>query len=125
MKILNQLNNNEWELLKKQYLKMEHDLNLVGEYVSWENINMLTEMSQKVAQTANMNHEKLRNSLANVSKDLKTVEEKLKVNLGPKGISQRKHENYTNNFSLSYLQKENDGAKKALFESAKLRKCLG
>jgi phosphoenolpyruvate carboxylase len=125
MKTLNQLNNNEWELLKKHYLKMEHDLNLVGEYVSWENINMLTEMSQKVAQTANMNHEKLRNSLENISKDLKTVEEKLKVNLGPKGISQRKHENYTNNFLLSYLQKDNDEAKKALFESAKLRKCLG
>ena len=125
MKTLNQLNDNEWELLKKHYLKMEQDLKLVGEYVSWENIDMLTEMSQKVAQTANMNHEKLRDSLANISKDLKTVEEKLKINLGPKGISQRKHENYTNNFLLSYLQKEDDEAKKALFESAKLRNCLG
>ena len=125
MKVLNQFKDGEWELLQRYYLKMEHDLNIVGEYVSWENINMLMEMSRKVAQVANMNPEKLKNALASITNDLKTVEEKLEVKLGPKGISQRKHENSTNNFLLSYLQQEDTEAKKALLESAKLRKCLG
>lgn len=125
MKALNQLNEKEWNLIEKYYLKMKHDLNLVGEYVSWKNINTLIEMSKKVSQIANMNMEKLKSSLTSISNDLKTVENKLGVKLGPKGISQRKHENFTNNFLLSYMQREEAEAKKALFESAKLRKCLG
>ncbi len=125
MKVLNQLNDNEWKLLQKHYIKMEYDLNVVGEYVSWENINMLMEMSQKTAKKANMNEEKLRSTLSNILDDLKTVEEKFGVKLGPKGVSQRKHENFTNNFLLSYMQSEDNEARKALIESAKLRKCLG
>jgi len=125
MKVLNQLNDNEWKLLQKHYIKMEHDLNVVGEYVSWENINMLMEMSQKTAKKANMNEEKLRSTLSNILDDLKTVEEKFGVKLGPKGVSQRKHENFTNNFLLSYMQSEDNEARKALVEAAKLRRCLG
>jgi phosphoenolpyruvate carboxylase len=125
MKALNQLNDKEWALLKKYYLKMQPDLKLVGAYVSWENINMLIEMSCQTAKRANMGEEKIKKSLTSSLEDLKTVEEKLGVKLGPKSVSERKHENFTNNFLLSYLQKEDAEAKKALLESAKLRKCLG
>lgn len=125
MKALNQLDDNEWTVLKRHYLKMEHDLKFVGEYVSWENINMLSEMAQDIAKKANMTEEKLRSALSNIIDDLKTAEEKLAVKLGPKGVSQRKHENFTNNFLLSYMQKEDAEANKALLEAAKLRKCLG
>jgi phosphoenolpyruvate carboxylase len=104
---------------------MEYDLKLVGEYVSWENINMLIEMRSQMAKRANMKEEKIKNALTNILEDLQTVEENIGVKLGPKGVSQRKHENFTNNFLLSYLQKEDTEAKKALLESAKLRKCLG
>jgi phosphoenolpyruvate carboxylase len=125
IKALNILDDKEWDLLKKHYLKMDHDLSLVGEYVSWENINMLLEMSQATAKRANMNEEKLRGALSLLLEDLNVVEEQLNFKLGPKGMSQRKHENFTNNFLLSYLQKEDVEAKKALLESAKLRQCLG
>jgi phosphoenolpyruvate carboxylase len=125
MRALNQLNDKEWDLLKKYYLKMEYDLKLMGEYVSWENINMLIEMRSQMAKRANMKEEKIKNALTNILEDLQTVEENIGVKLGPKGVSQRKHENFTNNFLLSYLQKEDTEAKKALLESAKLRKCLG
>ena len=104
---------------------MEHDLSSIGEYVSWENINMLMEMSQKTAKKANMSEEKLRSALSNILDDLKTAEEKLSIKLGPRGVSGRKHENFTNNFLLSYIQNEDNEARKALIESAKLRKCLG
>ena len=125
IKTLNILDDKEWDLLRKHYLKMDHDLSFVGEYVSWENINMLLEMSQATAKRANMNEEKLRVALSMLLEDLNVVEEKLNFKLGPKGVSQRKHENFSNNFLLSYLQKEDVEAKKALLESAKLRQCLG
>ena len=104
---------------------MENDLKVVGEYVSWENLNMLIEMRNQLAKRANMNTEAIKKALTNSLDDLKTVEEKLGIKLGPKNVSGRKHENFTNNFLLSYLQKEDTEAKKALLESAKLRKCLG
>jgi phosphoenolpyruvate carboxylase len=125
MRALNQLNEKEWAILKKYYLKMELDLKLVGEYVSFENINMLVEMRSQLSKRANMNQEQIKTALTNTLDDLNTVEQNLNIKLGPKGICQRKHENFTNNFLLSYLQKDNDEAKIALFESAKLRKCLG
>jgi hypothetical protein len=40
-------------------------------------------------------------------------------------LTQRKHENLTNNFLISYLEGEDTEAKKALIEAAKLRRCLG
>lgn len=125
MKAINQLNDQEWDMLRRHYLNIDFDLELVGEYASWENINMLTEMSQATAKRANMNEEKLKSALKSLLDDLKLVESKLGIKLGPRGVSQRKHENFTNNFLLSYLQKEDKEAKTALTESAKLRNCLG
>lgn len=125
MKALNKLTDNELKLLQKYYIKMEHDLKSIGEYASWENINMVMEMSQKTAKKANMNEEKLRITLSSILDDLKTVEEKFGITVGPKGVSQRKHENFTNNFLLSYIQGEDNEARRALIESAKIRKCLG
>ena len=72
-----------------------------------------------------MTEEKLKETLSNTKEDFTTVEKCLRVKLGPKGIDQRKHENFTNNFLLSFLQKEDAEARKSLIESAKLRKCLG
>lgn len=125
MKALTKLDSNEWSLLQKHYLKMQDDLNLAGEFVSWQNVEMLSEMSQKAAKRACMSEEKLKESLSNLLENFKTVEKCLNVKLGPKGVSQRRHENFTNNFLLSWLQSEDGEARKALIESAKLRKCLG
>jgi len=125
MKALNQLNEQEWKTLNKHYLKMQYDLKVVGEYVSINNINMLVEMSQAAAKRSGMGEEKLKEALATVLEDLNTAEEKLGIKLGPRGFAQRRHENFTNNFLLSFLQKQDAEAKLALTESAKLRKCLG
>ena len=125
MKALTKLNETEWRLLQKYYVKMEHDLNSIGEYVSWENLKMLMEMSHKTAKRADMSEEKLRTALLNSLEDLKTIEEKFSLKLGPKSGAQRKHENFTNNFLISMIEHENEEAKKALIEAAKLRRCLG
>jgi phosphoenolpyruvate carboxylase len=86
---------------------------------------MLLEMRIQLAKRANMTEETVRKAMQNSLEDLKTVEEELNVKLGAKSVCGRKHENFTSNFLLSYLQKEDQEAKKALLESAKIRKCLG
>jgi phosphoenolpyruvate carboxylase len=125
LKALDQLNDKEWATLGKHYLKMQYDLKVVGEYVSVANINMLLEMSHQTAKRAGMSEEKLKEALTKALEDFNVVETKFNIKVGPKGILQRKHENFTNNFLLSYLQKQDAEAKEALTESAKLRKCLG
>jgi phosphoenolpyruvate carboxylase len=125
LKALNQLGEEEWSTLSNHYLKMQYDLKVVGEYVSFGNVNMLLEMNHNTAKRAGMSEEKLKDALTTVLEDLNTAEERLDLKLGPRGVAQRKHENFTNNFLLSFLQKLDAEAKTALTESAKLRKCLG
>ncbi len=125
LKALDQLNEAEWNALNKNYIKMKYDLKVVGEYVSVSNVNMLIEMCQAVAKRVGMGEDKLKNAFSMILEDLNVVEAKLGIKLGPMGMAQRKHENFTNNFLLSYLQKQDIEAKTALTESAKLRKCLG
>ncbi len=63
--------------------------------------------------------------LSKILIDIQTVEKFFNIELGPKSISQRMHENFTNNFLLSYINNDDIEANKALIEAAKLRKCLG
>jgi phosphoenolpyruvate carboxylase len=125
-KVLDDLNENEWNVLQKHYVHMKHDLNTVSGYVSWENINMLMEMHEKAAEKAHVSVDKLEIALTKLLGDLKAVEEKLAIKIGPRTPSQRRHENFTNNFLISFLERDNDKeAKEDLIEAAKLRRCLG
>jgi phosphoenolpyruvate carboxylase len=83
MKALNHLNDKEWSLLSKHYIKMNYDLKVVGEYVSLSNINMLTEMSPITAKRSGMSEEQLKDALTSVIEDLNTAEQKLGIKLGP------------------------------------------
>jgi len=124
-KVIEELGDREGDCLQKYYVNLRKDFLSVGGYVSWQNVNMLMDMHLKTAKRANMDVDKLRLALTRILADLKTVEEKLDVKLGPRTPTQRKHENFTNNFLISYLEREDEEARKALVEAAKLRKCLG
>lgn len=124
-KVLEDLTDEEMCTVQKHYVNLKHDFATVGGFVSMENINMLMSMHPRIAKRANMNVDNLRLALTRILADLKTVEEKLDVKLGPRTSTQRKHENFTNNFLISYLEHEDKEAGKALVEAAKLRKCLG
>jgi len=123
--VLEELSDKEFDTLKKNYVNMKNDFCAVGGYVSWENVNMLMEMHPKVAKRAGMNVDSLRLALTRILADMKAVEEKLDIKLGPRTLNHRKHENFTNNFLISYLEGEELEARKAIVEAAKLRKCLG
>jgi phosphoenolpyruvate carboxylase len=81
LKALSKLTEKEWPLLKKYYQKLDYDLKVAGEFVSWENLNMLMDMSQATAKRANMSEEDLKHSLSMLQEDLDTVEAKLSVKL--------------------------------------------
>ncbi len=125
-KALEDLTEEEWKIVQKHYVNMEHDFSTVGGYVSWENINMLMESHEKVADKANIGVDKLEMALTKILEDLKTVEDNLVIKLGPRTPAQKRHENFTNNFLISYIERGNDEeAKRDLIEAAKLRRCLG
>jgi phosphoenolpyruvate carboxylase len=83
------------------------------------------EMSKKTVERAGMNEEQLKIALTKIMSDLKATEEKLGIKLGPRNPTQRRYENFTNNFLISYIEREDEEARKALLEAAKLRRCLG
>ena len=125
-KALEDLTDEEWDVTKKHYVNLAHDLSLAGGYVSWENINMLMEIHEKASDKANIDVQKLEVALSKILEDLKTVEEKLVIKLGPRTPVQKRHENFTNNFLISFLERDDEEeAKQDLIEAAKLRRCLG
>jgi len=124
-KVLDSLTAQELEIIRKYYVNMEHDLRTVGGYVSWENIDMLTENNTKAANIVGMNSEKLSTGLTKIQKNLNVAEEKLGIKLGPKSPTQKRHENFANNFLIAFMEGDDEEAKKSLVEAAKIRRCLG
>ena len=57
--------------------------------------------------------------------DLAVAEELLSIRLGPSDSVSRRHENFVNNFLISYIDNEDNEARVALIEAAMLRRCLG
>jgi hypothetical protein len=89
-------------------------------------VDMLREAHEKTSERAKINVEKLEKALMLIQRDLETVEEKLVIKLGPKTPVQKRHANFTNNFLISFIERDNDEeARQDLLEAAKLRKCLG
>jgi phosphoenolpyruvate carboxylase len=123
--VLEDLSEREWRVLEKHYVNLKHDFGVAGAYVSCENIEMLIENSQRTSDRVKMSVEKLEEGLEAVKRDLAAVEDKLAVRLGPKTLSEKRHENFSNNFLIAFLEGEDDEAEKALVEAAKIRRCLG
>ncbi|MGQ9460903.1 MAG: phosphoenolpyruvate carboxylase [Candidatus Bathyarchaeaceae archaeon] len=122
---LNSLSEDEWNVLKKYYINMKHDLDIVAGYLSWHNVNTFMELYKEVSKRAGMEEDKLKSALTELLLDLKAVEEKLGIRLGPKSLAHRKYENIVNSFLISYIERDDEEAKKCLEEAARLRKCLG
>jgi len=122
---LNSLNEGEWDALMKYYTNMKYDLDMVAGYLSWQNVNTLMDMYKRVSRRAGMEEEKLRSALTELLLDLKVVEEKLGIKLGPKNLAQKKYENIVSNFLISYMERDDMEAKGYLEEAARIRKCLG
>jgi phosphoenolpyruvate carboxylase len=124
-KFLLDLKENEWNILQKYYVNIKDDFRAVGGYVSWQNMNMLMDTHQRVAERVGMSAEKLENALTKLLDDIRAIEGNLGIKLGPRNMTQRKHENFANNFLISYIEREDAEAKSYFLEAAKLRRFLG
>jgi phosphoenolpyruvate carboxylase len=122
---LTELTEEEWDAVKATYVNIRKDFAAVGAFVSWQTINMLMEVHPKVAKVAGMKTDDLKDSLVKLISDLSAVEERFSVKLGPKGNATKKHENFTNNFLISYMQKEEQEARDSFNKAAQLRRSLG
>lgn len=120
-----ELREDEFELVENVYLNLKHDLDTAGGYLSWRNIEILKEFHQLIAEKAGMSGEELLATLQVLLKDFEVVESTLGVSLGPKKSEQKKHENFVNNFLLSYTEGDQIGASTAFLEAAKMRRCIG
>ncbi|MGW8289058.1 MAG: phosphoenolpyruvate carboxylase, partial [Candidatus Bathyarchaeia archaeon] len=123
--VLDDLNEAELNLLLKHYVNIKYDLNTLGGFLSWQNINLLMEMHQKAAERANASQKKIKTALTQILDDLQTADQNLGIKIGPRTPTQKRHENFANNFLIAYMEREDGEATKALVEAAKLRKCLG
>ncbi len=124
-RVLSDLSEDEWELLKKCYANMKHDLTHVSQYLSWRNLQMIGDMHSEVARRACMSDQDLECALGQLSVDLGVVEKNLGVKLGPRNLAQRKYENILCNFLIAYIEREDQEAEANLVRAAVLRKCLG
>ncbi|MEM2087384.1 MAG: phosphoenolpyruvate carboxylase [Thermoproteota archaeon] len=122
---LTELKEDEWKLMEKYYVNLKHDLEVASGYISWRNIELIKEACKLLAEKAGMNVENLRKAIDEVLSDLNTAEKTLGIKLGPRTNLERKHENFINNFLLSYIEGDENAASTSLVEAAKIRRCLG
>lgn len=125
LRALEDLEEAEWDVLEDYYMTLKSDLKTAGVFLSWRNLNMLTEMHERAAKTFGVDSEKLRSAITDIIRDLHAVEENLSIRLGPQTFSQMKYENTLNNFLIAFLEQDKEEAKRFLIEAAKIRRCLG
>lgn len=124
-RVLIELKEDEWKLIEKYYVNLKHDLEVAGGYLSWRNIELIKDSCKLLAEKTGMNVDNLRKAINEVLSDLNTVEKTLGIKLGPRTSLEKKHENFVNNFLLSYIEGDDAGASASLVEAAKIRRCLG
>jgi len=124
-KFFEEMKEGEWKIVQKFYVNLKHDLDVAGGYLSWRNVEMLKDNCKLVAEKAGMSKEKLMNVLNEVSADIEAIEKTFSIKLGPRSSIEKKHENFANNFLISYIDGDKVGTSTSLIEAARIRRCLG
>jgi phosphoenolpyruvate carboxylase len=124
-KFFEEMKEDEWKLVQKYYVNLRHDLDVASGYLSWRNIEILKDNCKLVAEKASMSMERLANVLNEILTDIEVIEKTFNIKIGPRSSIEKKHENFVNNFLLSYIDGNNIGASISLIEAAKIRRCLG
>lgn len=125
LRALENLDEAEWDIINKYYVKLRNDLEAVAGFISWRNINMIADAAQQVSNLAKMSEVDLQNAISEILMDLNVVEEIFNLKLGPRNLIQRRYENAINDFLIAILDQDHEAAKKRLIEAARIRRCLG
>jgi len=120
-----ELKEDEFKIVQKYYVNLKHDLYVAGGYVSLRNMEMIKDNYTRIAEKVHMKPEILKQAIDEVLNDLDVIEKNFGIKLGPRIYSMKKHENFANNFLLSYIEGDEAGASNSLVDAAKIRRCLG
>lgn len=117
-----ELTEEEWDILKENYLHLKTDLQKAAGFVSWQNINLLLS-NDDIAKPLGL--EMIKKALPHVMKGLSAAQEHFDVRAGPRSLTERKHENTVNNFLISLAEGDNEESRRYLVEAARLRRSIG
>ncbi len=120
---LTKLNEKQWSMLENLYLHWKEDLMFASKFVSWENLNCLLndkEITEKVTKRF-----KLKNVIHEIVNDLEELERLTNIKLGPRNLTHRKHENFSNNVLISLAKGNENEVTQYIVETGKIRHSLG
>ena len=116
------LSDEDWKLLDEYYVNWRRDLQHASGYFCWQNLNYLMgerEVVKKITEKFGLGE-----VIPEIMKDLQLLEENLGINLGPRNLDQRKHENVTNNILISLVNGDREIVRYIL-EAGRIRHSLG
>ena len=116
------LSEEDWELLDKYYTNWREDIRCASGYFCWQNLNYLMgerEVINKITEKFG-----LKEVIPEMMKDLQLLEQNLGINLGPRSLDQRKHENIANNILISLVGDERETVR-YISEAGRIRHSLG
>jgi phosphoenolpyruvate carboxylase len=114
----------EYDALDEFYPQWKNDVEWAGNYLCWENLDMLSCEPIVVARVTRPYN--LREVITQILSDIEAVDVRIRTQIGPRTLSHRKHQNITNN-TLIALAEETGGTNVAryIIESGRLRYSLG
>jgi phosphoenolpyruvate carboxylase len=124
LRALRGLTDSEYAALTEFYPQWKNDLQWAGNYLCWENLNMLSDDQEVLTQITTPYN--LKPVIPEILADIEEAEARLGAKLGPRTLSHRKHQNIANN-TLIALAEEAGGedATRYIVESGRLRYSLG
>ncbi len=119
---LERLSEEDWKLLDEYYVNWRKDLQCASGYFCWQNLNYL--MGERKIVNKITKKFGLKEVIPEIMKDLQLLEENLGINLGPRSLEQRKHENIANNILISLVGDHRETVRYIL-EAGRIRHSLG
>ena len=116
------LSEEDQKLLDEYYVNWRKDVQWASGYFCWRNLNYLLgekEVVEKITKKFG-----LRDVIPEIMKDMQLLEENVGINLGPRSLDQRKHENIANNILISLVSDHRE-TMRYILEAGRIRHSLG
>jgi len=125
LKAVEELDEEDWGIIKECYLNFREDLKEAGQFVSWRNLNLLMDSYRTVAKLSRMREEALAKAISMYMEDLTVARETLGIRLGPRSLPHKRYENVANSVLISYLEGDEGRLREYFEEAARIRRFVG
>jgi len=118
------LTDEEYTALNDFYPQWKSDVEWAGNFLCWENLNMLSDDPDVVAEITRPYN--LKAVVPQILSDIEVIETRLETQIGPRTLSHRKHQNIANNTLIGLAEKSGGtDVARYIVESGRLRYSLG